>query len=51
MKSIIYTKIVITSILAFALIVATGISTTAFVNVFAQGEGEILAECPVMKVE
>jgi|GEM_PF-2694192 len=39
MKSIIYTKIVITSILAFALIVATGISTTAFVNVFAQGEG------------
>ena len=37
MKSKIYLTIAISSILAFALI--AGISTTAFENVFAQGEG------------
>jgi hypothetical protein len=36
MKSKVYSTIVISSILAFALIAATEISTTAFVNTFAQ---------------
>jgi hypothetical protein len=36
MKSKVYSTIVISSILGFALIAATEISTTAFVNTFAQ---------------
>ena len=38
MESKIHTKIVITSILEFTLIVETAISTTTFVNVFAQDD-------------
>ncbi len=43
MESKIYLTITISSILAFALIAATGISTIAFVNVLAQ-EGAITPE-------
>ncbi len=40
MESKIHTKIIITSILEFALNVVTAISTTTFVNVFALDDDE-----------